>query len=61
MRGFAASVAISFLLILMLWLVGPLLGFHVSLVGSLALTIGLTLLLNLVMGAMSRRDSRGWR
>jgi hypothetical protein len=61
MKGFAASVALSFVLILVLWLAGQAFGFHVSLLGSLGLTIGLTVLVNLILGVVGRRGRRGWQ
>lgn len=56
--GLAASVVLSLVVIFALWLAGNAFGFHVSLFGSLALSLGLTLILNLVLGLGRRR--RGW-
>lgn len=52
------SILISVALIVGMWLVGQAMGFHVSVIGSIALTVGLTLVLNLLLGAFRRRDVR---
>ena len=55
MRGLLISIG----LIVAVWLVGLAAGFRVSLVYSLVMTIGLTLILNMIMGGVRhRRDVR---
>lgn len=60
MKGMIALV-VSIMLIVVLWLVGPAFGFEISLLGSLGLTIGLTLILNVVLGALSQRQFRRYQ
>lgn len=57
--GLLSALLISTLIILVVWLVGRAAGFHLSLVGSLGLTILLTIGVNLVLGAVSRRRRPG--
>ena len=53
------SLAISILAIVALWLVGLALGFRISVIGSILLSVGLTLVVNLILGGMRhRRDVR---
>ena len=56
------GLLISIAIIVLLWLVSRLVGFEVSLLGSLGLTIGLTIVLNLMLGAIAnrRRGRSGW-
>jgi hypothetical protein len=56
MRSVAMSLLISVALITAIWLVGQAAGFRISLVASIALTIGLTLLVNLVIAAYRGSD-----
>ena len=56
--GFGAALLVSVVLLLVVWLVGRATGFHVSLLGSLGLTVALTIIVNLVVGAMARRNRR---
>ena len=56
--GLGAALVVSVLLLLVLYVVGRAAGFHVSLLGSLGLTVLLTIIVNVVVGAMSRRDRR---
>ncbi len=59
MKALTSSLAIAVIVILGLWFLGKWMGFHVSLLGSLALTVGLTILVNIVVGAVQdRRESR---
>ena len=58
--GLAATVALSLVEILVLWVAGQAFGFRISLAGSLALSIGLTILLNVLLTAFSRRNRRGY-
>lgn len=58
MVGFGAALLVSVFLLLVVWLVGKVVGFEVSLLGSLGLTVLLTIILNLVVGAVSRRRRR---
>ena len=52
--GLAASIVVSVVLLFVVWLVGQATGFHVSLLGSIGLTVALTVIINLVVGAMAR-------
>ena len=56
--GLGAALLVSVVLLLVVWLVGRAAGFEVSLLGSLGLTVLLTVVVNLVLGAMSRRRKR---
>lgn len=56
--GLSAAVLISVMLLLVVWLVGRATGFHVSLLGSIGLTVLLTIIVNVVLGAMARRRRR---
>ncbi|MBA3819890.1 MAG: hypothetical protein H0X17_13425 [Deltaproteobacteria bacterium] len=56
--GLGAALAVSVILLLVVWIVGRATGFHVSLLGSLGLTVLLTVVVNVVLGAMSRRNRR---
>lgn len=56
--GLASALLISLALIFVVWLVGRAVGFHISLVGSLGLTVVLTVVLNLVLAGVSRRRRR---
>lgn len=60
MRGLAASIVISLAVIVVAWFVGQAVGFHISLSGSVVLTIGLTLVLNFVLAVLHRRSVRRW-
>ena len=56
--GLGAALLVSIGLLLIVWIVGRAAGFHVSLLGSLGLTILLTIVVNVVVGAMARRRRR---
>jgi hypothetical protein len=56
--GLAASILVSVVLLFVVWLVGKATGFQVSLLGSLGMTIALTVIVNLIVGAMARRGHR---
>ena len=56
--GLAASILVSVVLLAVIWLVGKATGFHVSLLGSLGMTIALTVIVNLIVGTMARRGHR---
>lgn len=56
--GFGAALLVSIVLLLVVWLVGKAAGFEVSLLGSLGLTVVLTIVVNLLAGAMGRRNRR---
>ncbi|MBA2545016.1 MAG: hypothetical protein H0V17_35565 [Deltaproteobacteria bacterium] len=58
--GLAATVALTLVVVLFLWAAGKAFGFQVSVIGSLVMSIGLTLVLNLILAAFKRRD-RGAR
>jgi hypothetical protein len=60
MKGIASALVISVILIVAIWLVGKTLGFHVSLLGSIGLTVALTVILNLVLAAFSSRRGTRW-
>lgn len=55
--GIGGALIASVVLVLVAWIVGQAMGFDVSLVGSLGLTILLTIILNVVLGAWSRHSS----
>ena len=56
--GFGAALLVSIALLVVVWLVGKAAGFEISLLGSLGLTIVLTIVVNLLAGAMGRRNRR---
>ena len=56
--GFGAALMVSIALLLVVWGVGKAVGFEVSLLGSLGLTVLLTVVLNVVLLALSRRNRR---
>ena len=56
--GLGAAILVSALLLLVFYVVARAAGFHVSLWGSLGMTVLLTVVLNLVLGAFSRRRRR---
>ena len=56
--GIGAALLVSVVLLLVVWLVGKAAGFEVSLLGSLGMTVLLTVIVNLVVGAMARRRRR---
>ena len=56
--GLGAALLVSVALLLVVWVAGRAFGFDVSLGSSLMLTVGLTVILNLVVGALSRRRRR---
>ena len=58
MFGFGAALFVSVALLLLVWGVGKLVGFEVSLLGSLGMTVLLTIVINLVLAALSRRNRR---
>lgn len=56
--GLAASILVSVVLLFVVWLVGKATGYNVSLLGSLGMTIALTVIVNLIVGALARRGRR---
>ena len=58
MFGFGAALLVSVALLLVVWGVGKLVGFEISLLGSLGLTVLLTVVVNVVLAAFSRRNRR---
>jgi hypothetical protein len=56
--GLAATITIAAIVIIVLWIASQAMGFEVSLWQSLALSIGLTLVVNFLMRGFTRR--RGW-
>jgi hypothetical protein len=56
--GLGAALAVSVVLLLAVWIVGKALGFHVSLLGSLGMTVLLTVLVNVVLAIAIRRRRR---
>ena len=56
--GIASALLVTVLLLVVVWLVARALGFEVSLLGSLGLTLALTVILNLILGAWSRHKRR---
>jgi hypothetical protein len=58
MFGFGSALLVSVALLLVVWGVGKVVGFEVSLLGSLGMTVLLTVIVNVVLAAMSRRNRR---
>lgn len=56
--GIGAAILVSALLLLAFYVIARAAGFHVSLWSSLAVTVVLTVVLNLVLGGLSRRRRR---
>ena len=54
MRGLGSSLAIVAAFVVVVWLIGSLMGFEISLLGALGASLILTLVLNLVLGAFGR-------
>ncbi len=63
MKSMSVAILVSVLTILAFWLVGQALGFNVSLLGSVGLTIALTVVMNLVLAGFASRGRRpsAWR
>ncbi len=63
MKSTFVAVLVSVLTIVAFWLVAQALGFNVSLLGSVGLTIALTVIVNLVLAALTMRRSNrtAWR
>jgi hypothetical protein len=55
--GIGGALIASVVLVLVAWIIGQAMGFDVSLIGSLGLTVLLTIVLNLALGAVSRHSS----
>ena len=60
-RSIIRSVAIVAVAVVAIWLLGLLFGFHMSLWSSLAISVVLTLVLNLALGAFSKGRRRTTR
>ena len=58
MFGFGSALLVSIALLLVVWGIGKVVGFEVSLLGSLGLTVLLTVVVNVVLAALSRRSRR---
>jgi hypothetical protein len=56
--GIGAALLVSIVLLLVVWAVGRVAGYEISLMSSLGMTVVLTIVLNLVLGALSRRRRR---
>lgn len=56
--GLAAALMVSLVLLLVVWIVGKAAGFEVSLLGALGMTVLLTVAVNVVLAAISRRNRR---
>jgi hypothetical protein len=56
--GIAGALVVSVVLLLVMWLVGKAAGFEVSLLSSLGMTLLVTIGLNVVLAALSRRNRR---
>ena len=56
--GLGAAILVSALLLLVFYIIARAAGMHVSLWGSLGMTVVLTVILNLVLGGLSRRRRR---
>jgi fucose permease len=53
--GIGLTLALVVVFVIVMWAATSLLGFEMALVSSLVISLGLTLLLNLVLGAFRRR------
>lgn len=56
--GLGAALLVSIALLVVVWLVGRAAGYNVSLWGSIGMTVVLTVIVNLVLGAFARRNRR---
>jgi hypothetical protein len=56
--GLGAALLVSIVLLLVVWVIGRAAGYHVSLLSSIGMTVVLTIVLNLVLGAFTRRRRR---
>ena len=56
--GLGAALLVSVVLLLVVWVVGRAAGYQVSLWSSLGMTVLLTVIVNVVLGAFSRRRRR---
>lgn len=56
--GLGAALLVSIVLLLVVWVVGRAAGFSVSLWSSIGMTVALTVIVNLALGALSRRRKR---
>jgi hypothetical protein len=56
--GLGAALAVSVVLLLAVWIVGKALGFEISLLGSLGMTVLLTILVNVGLAIVIRRRRR---
>jgi uncharacterized membrane protein YvlD (DUF360 family) len=56
--GLGAAILVSVVLLLAVWLVGRVAGFDVSLGSSILMTVVLTIIVNVVLGVLSRRNRR---
>lgn len=54
MKRFTITMAIVFAVVVGMWAIGAQYGFRVSLIGSLALSIALTVAINLLLSARAR-------
>lgn len=55
MRGFGVTLVVLVGVLVLAWLVGQAMGFEFSLLGSLGLSLLLTIVLNVVLAGLSRR------
>jgi hypothetical protein len=56
--GLVTALLVSVVLLLVVWIVGKAAGFEISLLGSIGLTVLLTIGINVVLAVMSRRNRR---
>ena len=56
--GLGAALLVSVLILLVIWLIGKAVGFEVSLLGSLGMTVVGTILINVVLAVIARRNRR---
>jgi len=56
MRGIGFSLALVAIFVIAAWLIATMTGWHMSLTGSLAISVGLTLGLNLIVRRLRRSD-----
>ncbi|MFW6051968.1 MAG: hypothetical protein ACODAU_12400 [Myxococcota bacterium] len=58
MRGLGSSIALLVLIVALFWAAGEVFGFRVSLWGSLAISVVLTIVLNLIVAFVRSRHPR---
>lgn len=56
--GLGAALLVSAIFLLVVWVVGKAAGFEVSILGSIGMTVLLTIIAGVVLAAKTRRDRR---